>query len=275
MLIEVNVQATSEYVRIELPQFGASTTVKNSVAYRVDKKGTTAIVAVGEDADSLRSKTPAHLHGELAQLHFVHPFAMDQFALGYIEAMIRYYIAVLTADRRRTNWFRSLYIDRLNLHLSIAEYEKLPLEQRQEFEYGLQKSFIPKLRDLSVNSGSLLSPEFIQAQRRFERQCATADWVLWILRAVGMFGPFWFLARVWHSLPITSDPVWIFVWLVAELASVVLGDWLALTLWGIVMPRFLSLSMLRTVATKANIAQIEKAWLGKLLHEPKSISTTS
>ncbi len=275
MLIEVNVQATKEQVHITLPQFYASIVVKNSVACRVGKNGVRSIVAVGEDADSLVSKTPAHFQGDLADLNFVHPFDVEQFQPELIEMMILYFVAVLKAKAGKTLRFWSIFIDRWALSLFIADYQRLPLSQRQVFEYELKKSHSLTIRELIVNGGSSLSPEFIQEKRRFERQCATADWVLWILRAVGTFGPFWLLARVWPSLPITSNPVWIFVWLVAELASVVLGDWLALTIWGIVMPGFLPISMLRTVVTKSSIAKIEKTWLARLLRMPHFVDTNS
>ncbi len=275
MLVEMNVQATPDEVRFVLPQFGASTIVKNCMAYRIDKKGSRWIVAVGEDADSLRDKTPVHLQGKLAELHFVHPFALDQFASEFIEVMIKWHLAFLQNDKRRTNWFCTLYVDRLLLTLSIADYERLPLEQRQEFEYGLQKSFTPKLRNLIVNGGSSFSPEFLQEKHQFERQHAIADWILWGLRAVGMFGPFLLVARLWPDLPVASDLTRTLMLLLAALASVALGDWLGLTIWGIVMPRITPVSTLQIVVAKSNLAKTEKKWLRKLLHEPKSGSTIS
>jgi hypothetical protein len=274
VLIELNVQATSEYARFSLSQFAASTTVKNCLAYRVGKDDVKLIVAVGDEADALHKKAAADLTGDLANLNFVHPFAVEQFAPDSLEAMIRYYFALLMADKRQAHWFRSLYVDRLILHLSIAEYEKLALIQRQEFEYGLQKSFTPKLRDLIVNGGSSLSPEFVRAQRQFERQRATADWVLWILRALGMLGPFWLSLRLWTSFSLTLESVRLLIMLAVGLVCVVLGDWLALTIWGIVMPRFMPRSTLHAVVTKSSLAKVEKTWLGRFLREREPGSTS-
>lgn len=267
MLIELDVHANSEHVRMTLPQYNASTVVKNIVAYRQDKAGVGPIVALGESADDLLQQTPAHLRGELADYQYVYPFDVTQFKPDFVEAMLRYYVFKLMPATRAAHWFRLHLLDRLLLTLSIADYESLPLVQRQEFEYGLRKSLNPKLRDLIVNGGSSLSPEFIQAKHRFERQSATADWVLWGLRFMGLAGPFWLLVRIWPGLPSDSEPLRVLIVLALCLAGVTFGDWLALTLWGIVMPRLLPTSTLRTVVAQSNIAKIEKAWLERFLYE--------
>ncbi len=275
MLIELNVQATSESVRIKLPQFDASTMVKNSVAYRDGKDGVRLIVDLGKSAEDLLEETPVHLQAALADLNFVHPFDVEQFRPEFIVEMIRYYAVKLVPDTRMAHWFRLYIIDRLQLSLSIADYERLSLAQRQEFEYGLTKSPPPKIRELTVNGGSSLSLEFVEAKHHLERQCAIADWLLWGLRFFGVVGSLLLLVKVWPNLPLTAEIVWTLILLAAMLGSAVLGDWLALTVWGIIMPRFLPISTLRAVVAQTNIAKIEKTWLGKLLREPKSVNPNS
>ncbi len=184
MMLQLIIKADAAYLRIDCPQVGWQRITHNSIAYdAVTKK----LVAIGDDEAVARRDVANEPRLASVQLAVAQPLAIAAFDLTRALATIEYY-ARLVLFEARPMWQAMLW-DVFTLDIWLDDYERLPLDQRQEFEFALKSLRLPaRVRSVSVNGRSSLTSEYFKGKRRLQFQRGVAEWTLLLLFLGGMFG---------------------------------------------------------------------------------------
>lgn len=143
MIITVNVQATPDWLSIQVPQANMTIEHPHIVAYRAS---TNAVCAIGKTEDMLQREAPEYWQAYQTDIHFAYPFAVRTPAPVFAAAVLNYQTyAAYQHIRTRFNYFWSL-IDRLDYDLRIRDYETLPLAARAQFARQLDRSLLLRHR---------------------------------------------------------------------------------------------------------------------------------
>lgn len=205
MIIEVNVQAGSKRIRVDVSQAETLIDTWSTIAHSSQK-----IAAVGEEAENLKNTPRSELERYKTHIDtnfdFVYPFDTAQFSPEFAVKTLQFYTFTTYQNIRPGALGQLLGLfDRFDYRLDIDGYEILSVEVRQEFEYELLTS-LSKVRTLLINGRIVkLEASFLREKRNVKRRRAVVRWVLslcLILWFIVIFGLGW--VGIQKTLPNSS-----------------------------------------------------------------------
>jgi hypothetical protein len=197
-------QADSTRISIRIPQSEVSEDLKNVVVFDVPSR---KIVSIGEALDDIQAEAPTEWwEKHKASLGFISPFAAETFSPEYATTILEFY-AIKARTRNRASWLLPTpsSLRRFNYELSIAGYERIPLDTRQEFEYLLKKSSSARAHSLVINGQlATLQPEFTATKQREEHRVSIIELTLVFFGAVWMIIIFGLFTLVFGRLTLNG-----------------------------------------------------------------------
>lgn len=173
MLIQLDLQADGQFVRLSVPQAQLSLHVPDIVASVPERK----IVAIGLTGDQLREAAPEKWGKLERTIRFEHSFDITDFSPYLAAAVLSYYAAAAYAKIRRYPLFPSPF-DRFEYTLQIDGYDTLPSQVHYAFEYAICCSRSTRTNGLTVNG-----QDKAKTLRQIRVTAATLKWLVvgWLI----------------------------------------------------------------------------------------------
>lgn len=254
MIVEVEVQADAERVSIHIPQAEMAVEIPNLVAYDLS---TGKILAIGKTENDLEGEAPEGWKAIKSRTGFAAPYDIEHFNSQFAVAILHYYTWTARNELRRG--IQKLWpFDFWKCNLRLADYGKLPVGERKEFEHLLRKSL--KISSLFINGNPIEKVSW----RHTIANCTLGFFsVLWIIILFAVF------LLVLRSTGLGARSISSILDLIAFAAVSVVVCYIAVFLgtvsWVFIMRGFLPHILLRNLLPKVGLSQVVIKWLGNTL----------
>ncbi|MFZ1402235.1 MAG: hypothetical protein WAW03_04045 [Anaerolineae bacterium] len=162
MILDFTFAANRQTIRITAPQVDLALQVRNLVGYHLASK---QIISIGDTSAEMKANAPAFWEKNHAKITFLHPFDFTEKHpdTGAYEPLIAARLVQWYADhafRRidRRSFKRMLlspWVDRVDYHLELADFDALPPATRQQFVRHLKKLLVAA-RHVQINGATVI-----------------------------------------------------------------------------------------------------------------------
>lgn len=269
MLLELTIKVDPTYLLLNCPQVQWPRTLYNLVAYETVTKRP---FAIGDSEAGVQRYIKLEPRLTDVRLTFARPFEVTTFDLERA-VMVVEYCAMLLQSERRAMW-QSILLDTLALNIWFEDYERLPLDLRQGFEWALRSLRVPgRTRKVFVNGRSSLTPEFLKSKNRLHLKRNIADWAWGVLFWGGSLGSLWLaVPPIYRVVAQAFNPpvgiLMVFGFMAIIIAMIFTGiDLVASFAYALLLRPWLPADILRTVFLKASHALPKRMvnWLSSML----------
>ena len=162
MILDFTFAANRQTIRITAPQVDLALQVRNLVGYHLASK---QIISIGDTSAEMKANAPAFWEKNHAKITFLHPFDFTEKHpdTGAYEPLLAARLVQWYADhafRRidRRSFKRMLlspWVDRVDYHLELADFDALPPATRQQFVRHLKKLLVAA-RYVQINGQTVI-----------------------------------------------------------------------------------------------------------------------
>jgi hypothetical protein len=193
------------------------------------------VLSVGETLEYIKEQSPNEWERLKSKIYFCYPFSIDNFQPKLAGISVNYWAYL--ASHISVESQKSILKDSVDLQIRIPGYEKLEQDVQELFEYYVQKSWMVKVKGLSINNQS---------------KTISFGWAEWALRIgfpIMFFILFFIVFKIAEitmgtqlSAPIPSNErVTSFVIVIAIMFFLIyLGLFISVAIWKIVVKSYIS-----------------------------------
>ncbi len=162
MILDFTFTANKQTLHITAPQVDLALQVRDLVGYHLASK---QIVSIGDTAEEIKANAPDFWEKNKARIAFLHPFDFTEKHpdTGAYEPLLAARLVQWAAnhafqrmDRRGfTRMLLSPWVDRVDYHLELADFDALPPATRQQFVRHLKKLLVAP-RFVQINGQTVI-----------------------------------------------------------------------------------------------------------------------